>query len=61
MPEYAGWLILAALAYYAATGIGHAVVKGAKAVGHGAKVVACAIHVKHCDKRLEDEIKATEQ
>lgn len=36
----------AALVYFAALGI----VDGVKKVGHGAKVVACKLHVAHCAK-----------
>lgn len=37
--------IAVALIYFAATGV----VKGIKKIGHGAKTVACKMHVAHCD------------
>lgn len=49
MPEYAAYIAIAALIWYAALGIGH----GIKKIGHGAKVVACKMHVAHCKDSKE--------
>lgn len=41
-------LVLVLLAAYGSFWIGGHVVTGVKKIGHGAKVVACKLHVAHC-------------